>query len=44
MESTEGKGNGKGKEHMIKCGGIIHDTAAFNDNPIIKLFQEIELM
>ena len=34
----------KRKGAYDKSGGIIHDTAAFNDNPIIKLFQEIELM
>ena len=34
----------KRKGAYDKSGGITHDTANFNDNPIIKLFREIELM
>ncbi len=42
MESAESKGSRK--EAYDKSGGITQDTANFNDNPIIKLFREIELM
>ena len=44
MESAESKGSRKEKERMTKAAGITQDTANFNDNPIIKLFREIELM
>ncbi|CUN64974.1 Uncharacterised protein [[Eubacterium] contortum] len=54
FESPEGKknlknGKRRGQKKQKRKGAydksdIIHDTAAFNDNPIIKLFQEIELM
>lgn len=55
FESPEGQKNLRSGKHRgqkkqkrkgayDKSGGITHDTAAFNDNLIIKLSQEIELM
>ncbi|MFQ9703705.1 MAG: hypothetical protein ACLR0U_19120 [Enterocloster clostridioformis] len=42
-ENAGATGNRKRKGAYDKNGGITHDTTVFNDNPIIKLFQEIEL-
>ena len=43
-EFEEWKAQRAKKGAYDKSGGITQDTANFNDNPIIKLFREIELM